>query len=448
MDLLTLFEVYILWIACSYKRLTSQHWLAVTSVFSLFTLYLNASIVFIQSMRVHLFLDIVLMISIIALLTLSFKANKYSFQDAMLVAGGCLLLPVFLKDLMVRDIIPLFESSIPNAFVITNSDLFSFGTFIIISIVIMYLINAFNLKRYVFQNRVGNTLFSITILVLLTIRLPTDYLTFGNKLTFLEILVSTVVVFVLIFLIFKILKKYDDDLQQAQYMKKQQDINLANQLYVSEMENSYRNIRKIQHDYDNHLLVLNQLIRNNHISDAQTYLMDITSNTDMSSSKASPYLMQLHRINNNDIKNVMLVKLSNLSEHIQLKLEVPDDISISTDSSSTITRSMGIMLDNAIEALDTLSAGTLSIAIIKKSDSFIFEISNTCSPSTHPIHELMKLHYSTKGTDRGYGLNNLHDIIENTSNMFLDTNITQQIFTHTLILITDNGEHDETHFDL
>lgn len=452
MNLLTLFEVYILWLISNYTYMDKKQLFSITAMFSTLGAYLGVNTLFVHSMRIHLFMDMMIMISIVVMLTMSFKISRLSFQNAMLLAGLCLLGPVFLQDLMYRDIVPIMltyqSDNVLISSLLAHVDLFQFSLFTLITAVSVWLIKSLRLDTYVFDNRIGNTLFAIVILFLLTIKLPADYLKFGDKLTYLEILVSTVVVFVLIFLSYKILKKYDDDLRHAQTMQKQQDIAQANQRYVYEMEHSYRDIRKLQHDYENNLLVLAELIRNNDISDAKQYLSDIRAATDMTNEKMRPHLIQLHHIENNDVKNVLLVKLLHLADNIQLRIEIPEDITIRTVNSTTITRCMGIILDNALEELDNISGGMLTIAIIEKENNLIFEISNSCSKNTPPVHELMRMAYSTKGSHRGYGLSNLQDIIENSPNMFLDTTIVQQVFTQTLIVVTDTGEHHETNFDM
>lgn len=452
MNVLTLLEIYILWLLADYNQITKRHLLDVTFIFGSVGLYLNVNTIFVHSMRMHLFLDMVLMVGIIALLTVSFKKSMKSFQNAMLLAALCVLGPIFLQDILFRDIVPALITYQGNYwlvdFLVKNVGWLQLSLFTLGTVLTIWVIKLFKLGNYVFHTRIGHLLFSLTILLSLTLKLPADYLKFGDKLTFMEIVFSTVVVFIVIFLSFKILKKYDDEVYQAHLMRKQQEISEANQRYVSEIEHSYQNIRKLQHDYDNNLLVLAELIRHNNISEAKQYLTDIQITTDMNHTKMSPHLIQLQHIENNDVKNVFLVKLLHVPDNVQMHIEVPEDITISPSKSSTVTRCMGIILDNALEELDAISGGTLSIALLKKENSLIFEISNSCAKSTPPVHELMALHYSTKGVNRGYGLTNLQDIVENATDMFLDTHVTDEIFTQTLVLMIDTGDMYETNFDM
>ncbi len=48
--------------------------------------------------------------------------------------------------------------------------------------------------------------------------------------------------------------------------------------------------------------------------------------------------------------------------------------------------------------------------------------------NTLDIHQLYKNHYSTKKGNRGYGLNNVKDILNNYPNVLMNTSIEENIF--------------------
>jgi len=104
-----------------------------------------------------------------------------------------------------------------------------------------------------------------------------------------------------------------------------------------------------------------------------------------------------------------------------------------------MVRILGIILDNAIEELQTLGEGALYIVCIKSEDIIRFTIQNSCRLDMPPLKQLQESGFSTKGERRGLGLSNLYEIINNLSNVSLMTNIEDGQFSQTLIVERDNG---------
>lgn len=63
----------------------------------------------------------------------------------------------------------------------------------------------------------------------------------------------------------------------------------------------------------------------------------------------------------------------------------------------------------------------MKIAFINKKKSNIIVIINSCPEDTPPIYKLFEKGFSTKGENRGLGLNNMREIIGSYDNVCLDT---------------------------
>jgi two-component system sensor histidine kinase AgrC len=59
-------------------------------------------------------------------------------------------------------------------------------------------------------------------------------------------------------------------------------------------------------------------------------------------------------------------------------------------------------------------------------------VSNSSRPTTPELHKIYEKGFSTKGSNRGLGLNNLRDIVASCNNVTLDTQILDGKFTQVL----------------
>ena len=99
-----------------------------------------------------------------------------------------------------------------------------------------------------------------------------------------------------------------------------------------------------------------------------------------------------------------------------------------------LSRCLGILLDNAIEASLSSEKKRLNIAFIKKNSSILIIISNTFKGVIPPLSKIFKTGFSTKGKNRGLGLSNLSEIMNNYSNTTLDTSISDDRFIQNITI--------------
>lgn len=77
----------------------------------------------------------------------------------------------------------------------------------------------------------------------------------------------------------------------------------------------------------------------------------------------------------------------------------------------------------------------MNLGIIKSLNCTTFIIENSCLSNLPPIHKLFEDGFSTKGTDRGFGLNIVRRLINKKyPNILLNTKIESEIFKHELII--------------
>ena len=98
-----------------------------------------------------------------------------------------------------------------------------------------------------------------------------------------------------------------------------------------------------------------------------------------------------------------------------------------------ITKIIGILIDNAIEASKESDEKLLSIDIYKEKERIVFEISNTTKNEVN-IELINKQNYSSKGKGRGLGLYLVNIIVKSTYNLNLKQLSNKNIFTTILEL--------------
>src|SRR5699024_10564416 len=128
-------------------------------------------------------------------------------------------------------------------------------------------------------------------------------------------------------------------------------------------------------------------------------------------------------------------------KNIRLSIEVPEPIEKIDMPIINLSRIIGILLDNAIEASEKIEDDRLiRIAFIKnEDDSVMFIIMNKCKPDMPRVHTLFQENYSTKGKNRGLGLSNLKEITDATSNVLLDTTIDNNYFIQKVEILNSNS---------
>lgn len=97
-----------------------------------------------------------------------------------------------------------------------------------------------------------------------------------------------------------------------------------------------------------------------------------------------------------------------------------------------LSRILGILLDNAIEASKESLEFKLKLAFIKTEKAIIIVISNSYKEKNISLNKIFKPNYSTKGSGRGLGLNNLKKIIDDYDNVFLETKMIDNYFIQEL----------------
>ena len=207
--------------------------------------------------------------------------------------------------------------------------------------------------------------------------------------------------------------------------------------YIEALEKNNSEIRKFKHDFNNIILGLEGYINTSEINndELKKYFYDNLVNFNSKLKLDDITLSHLNSIKVKSLKSLLTNKISIAqNNNIDVKLIIENEIKDVFTNEMQLSRVIGILLDNAIEAcLELESDKLLEITILRIDKTIDFQIANNFLNTGIPIEELKKEGYSSKGENRGLGLISAQDIIKN-YNMILTTKIENNMFKQILTI--------------
>lgn len=211
--------------------------------------------------------------------------------------------------------------------------------------------------------------------------------------------------------------------------------------YTLQIEQINNEMRKFRHDYVNILATLSEYIREDDMDGLRTYFNQNIAHLHDDMKLNAIKINGLQNLHVREIKGLLTTKIIQSQEqNINISVEITEQIDHINMNIVELSRCIGIIMDNAIEASEFVDNPTIQIAFIKNEKSILLVFMNKCSKDTPKVHKLFENHYSTKGRKRGIGLTTLKEITEKTDHVFLDTFINNQYFIQKLEILNDSNE--------
>ncbi|WP_336832871.1 quorum-sensing sensor histidine kinase AgrC [Staphylococcus pseudoxylosus] len=327
--------------------------------------------------------------------------------------------------------------SINNTFTI-----FFIIIFTVASIIYAYIAKFF-IKRLSFSDLSLNklyltlvSLFLLTILGVIYFYLPQQNVSFGDA-KFISIIYAVVIITTAILIItisFSIIR-------QIQYKRNMQEIENYYK-YTLQIEKINHEMRKFRHDYVNILSTLSDFIREEDMEGLRDYfhseILPMQDSMQMNAIKING----IENLHVREIKGLLTTKILQAQEkNIRISIEVPESIEKIDMPIINLSRVIGILLDNAIEASEKINEEPLiRIAFIKNEDTSVtFIVMNKCEPDMPKVHTLFQENFSTKGKKRGLGLSTLKELTDSTTNVLLDTTIDNNYFIQKVEILNSDS---------
>ncbi|MDW8571549.1 GHKL domain-containing protein [Staphylococcus shinii] len=324
---------------------------------------------------------------------------------------------------------------------------YAFMLFVAISFTIFSIVYAYIAKFFIKQLSVSDlslnkiyltlvNLFLLTILGLIYFYLPNRDVSFGDA-KFISIIYAVVIITTAILIItisFSVIR-------QIQYKRNMQEIENYYK-YTLQIEKINHEMRKFRHDYVNILSTLSDFIREEDMEGLRDYfhseILPMQDSMQMNAIKING----IENLHVREIKGLLTTKILQAQEkNIRISIEVPEPIEKIDMPIINLSRVIGILLDNAIEASEKITEDPLiRIAFIKNEDTSVtFIVMNKCEPDMPKVHTLFQENFSTKGKNRGLGLSTLKELTDSTTNVLLDTTIDNNYFIQKVEILNSDS---------
>jgi two-component system sensor histidine kinase AgrC len=205
--------------------------------------------------------------------------------------------------------------------------------------------------------------------------------------------------------------------------------------YTTNLESLYSDMRSFRHDYINILASMVGFIQNDDMDGLRTHfnskIMPLSNSMENNNFKIG----NLKNIQVPEIKGILSSKLIRAQEMgIEVHIEITEPIKDFNMDIMDLSRGIGILVDNSIEAAIECDEPNLEFAIINEEKHLKILIINSCSDKTPPIYKIYENGFSTKGNGRGIGLYNLKKMLSKYKKASLDTIIEEGKFKQILYI--------------
>lgn len=197
---------------------------------------------------------------------------------------------------------------------------------------------------------------------------------------------------------------------------------------ITKYEKKNDEYRAYKHELLNNLLALKS-IKNKNTKEFDSSLDELIS---LYSTKSSG-IKNIYKLPSG-LKCIVYYKLNDIDEDkYNVNVNISKQVSINLEKVDhkeymSLCKIMGIVLDNAIEAMKNSEGKTLNIDVYKEKDNVIIEVDNTFDKSTTDITKIYSKNYSTKGKNRGLGLYLANLLLKNSKYLHMEQRIINEYF--------------------
>ena len=318
-----------------------------------------------------------------------------------------------------------------DSFVTKYEDLFFVVVLLLTYFVIKKIIFYFHLELnyfdkdylYSFFKKVIFAFFALQILLFIS-DIVSNYVHFNS---FGSILAT--IVFICLLLIFFAMnaKKVQVEREIALNQKKFEQEHL--QTYTDEIVALYNEIRGFRHDYAGMLVSMQMAIDSGDLQEIYRVYNEVLvkANQKLRSDKYTYF--DLNNIEDSALRSLIAQSIVYArNKDVEFTLEVKDIITRLSIDLLDLVRIMSVLLNNAVEGAAESYSKQMEVAVIKMDLETVIVIQNSCKYTMTPSEDLFELGFSTKGRNRGIGLNNVKEILDKYENIILETEMEDSKF--------------------
>ena len=318
-----------------------------------------------------------------------------------------------------------------DSFVTKYEDLFFVVVLLLTYFVIKKIIFYFHLELNYFDKDYLYSFFKKVIFAFLALQIllfisdiVSNYVHFNS---FGSILAT--IVFICLLLIFFAMnaKKVQVEREIALNQKKFEQEHL--QTYTDEIVALYNEIRGFRHDYAGMLVSMQMAIDSKDLQEIDRIYKEVLvkANQKLRSDKYTYF--DLNNIEDTALRSLIAQSIVYArNKDVEFTLEVKDIITRLSIDLLDLVRIMSVLLNNAVEGAAESYSKQMEVAVIKMDLETVIVIQNSCKITMTPSEDLFELGFSTKGRNRGIGLNNVKEILDQYENIILETEMEDSKF--------------------
>lgn len=323
---------------------------------------------------------------------------------------------------------PLMENTLIYTWIVS---LLSHTTILLFSLLIAYILKKLGFNRYfkaLFLKPIRTVLtllFSLLIMHLHTI----IRLLFPVRAVDFRLASYSVVLIFLALFILQFAAMYHSGKEK---IKAQEEIILQQQAHLALLEELQQEVRAFRHDFGNLMAGITVQAKEGDISGIQDYLHNTGNYFDTRLGDEIKHLECVGRIQIYPLRGLITSKLALIQEKkLHLTLEVLYPVIAVGMQIEDFIRCIGILLDNAIEETQQSLDKKIKVVLLQQKNEIHVIVSNTFKDKPD-LRKIQQAGYSTKGKDRGTGLNSYKRLAGEYPGCVTRTYLEETMFTQEL----------------
>ncbi|WP_315010143.1 competence system sensor histidine kinase ComD [uncultured Streptococcus sp.] len=325
----------------------------------------------------------------------------------------------------------IFSSITGDNFVLQYYDLFFLVVTVLTYVVIVTIIRYFHLELnyfdkdylYPFLKKVF-----FALLLLHIVSFVSDMVSTIKHLNSFGSILSSIV-FISLLLTFFAMNSHKDQMEKEIALKQKKFEQKHLQNYTDEIVGLYNEIRGFRHDYAGMLVSMQMAIDSGDLQEIDRVYNEVLvkANYKLRSDKYTYF--DLNNIEDSALRSLVAQSIVYARNNgVEFTLEVKDTITKLPIELLDLVRIMSVLLNNAVEGSADSYKKQMEVAVIKMETETVIVIQNSCKMTMTPSGDLFALGFSTKGRNRGVGLNNVKELLDKYNNIILETEMEGSTF--------------------
>ena len=225
------------------------------------------------------------------------------------------------------------------------------------------------------------------------------------------------------------LKSAREQYEKAKEIQQKKEEQRQLQLYTDEIVGLYNEIRGFRHDYAGMLTSLQTVINSGDMKEVERIFHNVLSQANISLRSDDYTFFELNNVQDTALRSVLIQTIFKAREcGVEIVFEMKDVIETLPMKLLDLVRVASVLLNNAVEGAAESPSKTMNVSLVKLDKEIVFVIQNSRQSRYINLEEIYEVGFSTKGENRGLGLNNVKEIIDKYDEVILETDIETNYF--------------------